>query len=81
MAHSGRLCLPGSVFIASINITFIGSKEKNKLVKQRQHAGRGTVGKTAVVGIKDRKTVPLTNVCKESKSSPRLNCVESATPP
>ena len=25
------------------------------------------------------KTVPLTNVCKESKSSPRLNCVESAT--
>ena len=23
--------------------------------------------------------VPLTNVCKESKSSPRLNCVESAT--
>ena len=25
------------------------------------------------------KEVPLTNVCKESKSSPRLNCVESAT--
>ncbi len=23
--------------------------------------------------------VPLTNVCKESKSSQRLNCVESAT--
>ena len=23
--------------------------------------------------------VPLTNVCTESKSSPRLNCVESAT--
>ena len=23
--------------------------------------------------------VPLTNVCKESKSSPLLNCVESAT--
>ena len=26
-----------------------------------------------------RFLVPLTNVCKESKSSPRLNCVESAT--
>ena len=25
------------------------------------------------------RQVPLTNVCKESKSSPRLNCVESAT--
>ena len=28
----------------------------NNAVKQRQHAGRGTVGKTVVVGIKDRKT-------------------------
>ena len=26
-----------------------------------------------------QEEVPLTNVCKESKSSPRLNCVESAT--
>ena len=25
------------------------------------------------------RMVPLTNVCTESKSSPRLNCVESAT--
>ena len=36
--------------------TFIGGKEKNKHAKQRQHAGRGPVGKTAVVGIKDRST-------------------------
>ena len=36
--------------------TFIGGKEKNKHVKLRQHAGRGPVGKTAVVGIKDRAT-------------------------
>ena len=36
--------------------TFIGGKEKNKHAKQRQHAGRGPVGKTAVVGIKDRAT-------------------------
>ena len=26
-----------------------------------------------------KRLVPLTNVCKESKSSPLLNCVESAT--
>ena len=32
--------------------TFIGGKEKNKHAQQRQHAGRGPVGKTAVVGIK-----------------------------
>ena len=30
-------------------------------------------------GRRNWKGVPLTNVCKESKSSPRLNCVESAT--
>ena len=36
--------------------TFIGGKEKNKHARRRQHAGRGPVGKTAVVGIKDRTT-------------------------
>ena len=36
--------------------TFIGGKEKNKHAKQRQHAGRGPVGKTAVIGVKDRAT-------------------------
>ena len=29
--------------------------------------------------VRFKSLVPLTNVCKESKSSPRLNCVESAT--
>ena len=36
--------------------TFIGGKEKNKHASQRQHAGRGPVGKMAVVGVKDRAT-------------------------
>ena len=36
--------------------TFIGGKEKNKHAQKRQHAGRGPVGKTAVVGVKDRAT-------------------------
>ena len=31
--------------------TFIGGKEKNKHASQRQHAGRGPVGKMAVVGV------------------------------
>ena len=34
--------------------TFVGGKEKNKHASKRQHAGRGPVGKTAVVGVKDR---------------------------
>ena len=35
----------------------MGAKEANKHANQEdQGAGRGTVGKTAVVGVKDRKT-------------------------
>ena len=36
--------------------TFIGGKEANKHKSKRLNAGRGTVGKTAVVGVKDRAT-------------------------
>lgn len=36
--------------------TYIGGKERNKHESKRQHRGRGPVGKTAVVGAKDRET-------------------------
>ena len=36
--------------------TYIGGKEKNRHASKRQNLGRGPVGKTAVVGAKDRAT-------------------------
>ena len=34
----------------------MGGREANKHASKKLHAGRGTVGKTAVVGMKDRAT-------------------------
>ncbi len=36
--------------------TFVGGKEKNKHSAKKLKSGRGTVGKTAVVGVKDRES-------------------------
>ena len=46
------------VFLGPVEVdeTYFGGLERNKHGKDKQRAGRGPVGKTAVVGVKDRAT-------------------------
>ena len=41
---------------AEVDETYFGGRERNKHAKDRAHLGRGPVGKTAVVGTRDRAT-------------------------
>ncbi len=52
--------------------TYIGGKEGNKHNSKKLKAGRGPVGKTAVVGMKDRATNQVSAQVVESTDAPTL---------
>ena len=66
MAHRIRECWADETetFIGPVEVdeTYIGGKERNKHESKKLKAGRGAVGKTAVVGMRDRETNQIMSV-------------------
>lgn len=60
MAHRIRKALKGrsSLFAGPVEVdeTYMGGREPNKHASKKLNAGRGTIGKSIVVGMKDRDT-------------------------
>ena len=55
-----------------VDEAYIGDKEANKHEDKKLNAGRGAVGKSAVLGVKDRKTNRITAKVIEDNTTPTI---------
>ena len=78
--RDGDLKLRGEV---EVDETYIGGRERNKHFDKRLQSGRGTVGKTAVIGARERggkiKARPIQSTNAKSLSGFIGGCVETGS--
>lgn len=69
--------------VIEVDETYIGGKERNKHEQKKRHAGRGAVGKVAVLGMRERggrlKALPVPATDKETLHAAIRRNVEAGT--